>query len=369
MNLSKALAHYSFPSDIDCLCITDEVMKPAVTVRITLAQQTLLETTLSPYAREEKVTLTGLASIVADHLPESLSPSVLPSDLTLKVFAENTLLGQTIIVPLSMRAQRSADEVIRQEFLTLASHGEKLIPVDAVETLTWIVPENYDPDGPSETTLQVTAHWYNVRTHQLADTTTEQEATLHPDAGSNPFVAQTTLRPSELPAPDASAEWQLLSFDATTYRRRITYRMLPHWLSLAATPTAIQFRNAFGCMDTLYFFGKKEEEVKPTYTSAQSLGRTRNYRIEVNPEWKVTSGPLNATGLRLMHDIIQSLRLVSMATGEELTLTSCELKPTNDLYTAPTSATITYRTAEEGQALPPSLRIRTFDRSFDHTYL
>ena len=216
MNLSKALARYSFPSDIDCLCITD-VLKPAVTVRITLAKQTLLETTLSPYAREEKVTLTGLASIVADYLPESLSPSVLPSDLTLKVYAEGTLLGQTIIVPLSMRAQRSADEVIRQEFLTLASHGEKLIPTDAVETLTWIVPENYDPNGPPETTLQVTAHWYNVRTHQVADTTKEQGATLHPEAGLNPFVAQTTLRPSELPAPDDSAEWQLLSFDATAY--------------------------------------------------------------------------------------------------------------------------------------------------------
>lgn len=368
MNLSKALAKYSFPSDIDSLCITD-VLPAGVTVRITLAQQTLLETTLFPYAMEEKVTLTGLASIVADYLPESLSPSVLPSDLTLKVFAEGSLLAQTIIVPLSMRAQRSAVEVIRQEFLTLASHGEKLIPTDAAETLTWIVPENYDPNAPSETTLKVTAHWYNVSTHQLADTTKEQEATLHPEAGSNPFVAQATLRPSELPAPDDSAEWQLLSFDATAYRRHIAYRMLPHWLSLAATPTAIQFRNAFGCMDTLYFFGKKEEEVKPTYTSAQSLGRTRNYQIDVNPEWKVTSGPLNATGLRLMHDIIQSMRLFSMATGEELTLTSCELKPTNDLYTAPTSATITYRTAEEGQALPPSLRIRTFDHSFDDTYL
>ncbi len=356
---------FCFPSELDTITVS-EITLTAVSVKVMLGQQTLIDTTLTPFGGGTygEVRLTDMARLITDRLiPDSSAET--RDTLRLRVYVESSLMGECIILPLRMRmGSESAASTISHEFLTPASAGTKIVPPTAVETLTWIIPDNYDPSGPAQDQLRLSALWYNPQTRAAATTTPDPiQASA---TGANSLYIKATIPLATIPTP--GADWKLVSLTATAAARTITYRIAPQWLTLCSEVTPIRFLNAYGAHDTFYFYGVRSEETKPTYTAATIEGLTRNYQIDVQPEWKAQTGPLGKTELALLHHLVQARRLWLLTDGEELTLTSCELKPTNELHTAQT-ASISFREAREGQRLSSSLRVRTFDGTFDEKFL
>lgn len=356
---------FRFPSELDTLTIS-EITLTAVSVKVMLGTQTLIDTTLTPFGGGAygEVRITDMARLITDHLiPDSSSET--RDTLRLRVYVESSLMGECIILPLRMRmGSVSVKDTIIHDFLTPASAATKIVPPTAVETLTWIIPDNYDPSGPAQDQLQLSALWYNPQTRTSTLTAPAPIQARSTDTGS--LYVKATIPLATIPAPGAG--WKLVSLTATAAARTITYRIAPEWLTLCSEVTPIRFLNAYGAHDTFYFYGTRSEETKPTYTAATVEGLTRNYQIDAQPEWKAQTGPLGKAELALLHHLSQSLRLWLLTDGEELTLTSCELKPTNELHTAQ-SASISFREAREGQRLSPSLRMRTFDGTFDEKFL
>ena len=163
------------------------------------------------------------------------------------------------------------------------------------------------------------------------------------------------------------AAWALVSYEVKVGARTMRYRLMPQGMNLAPV-TGIRYRNALGVDDTFYFFGAVTEKLKPTYSAAQIGGVTRNYRIEAQTEWEAQTGPMTRGMERLLRDVAVARRAWLLADGEEITLTGCDIKQSNEWGITPT-ATVSWREAGEGQRLMAPTGVRTFDGSFDEAFL
>ena len=165
--------------------------------------------------------------------------------------------------------------------------------------------------------------------------------------------------------PSSGATRQPVGYDVTVGLRTMRYRLAP-WDADAAPVTTLDFTNVFGVEDSLYIYGEVEEALKPTYTQVVVGGSAYNANVEAQAEFKATTGALNAAEVALIKDVMTAREVWHDDTP--IIITAAELKGTNAYNTAD-SATLSWRESQGGLAVLTPLPVRTFDLTFDGTFL
>lgn len=329
----------AFPHEVDVLRFSS---KEDFRVRLTLEDEELLDVTLTPDA-SSTAALYGLASLINDAIEGSMP--------VLAISLDGTEVAETSVLPCRERVNGRAQDLQGKIFLTLSSGHTKRIPMDGSETLAWTV------DGVTPE-VSIFATWVG---DDIPTIYTSSQTIKGTDDGD---IATADVSPRLLKAPQDGCT--LVRYIASVGRRRQTYEIHRTGTDLCPV-TGLRFRNVFNQNDTFYFFGKVEEERKPTYSSLSMQGRTSNYRIETQPTWKAYTGPMNDAERFLFCDLAQALQVWRMDNGTQLTLTECDYKPSNMLTESP-SGSLTWREAAEGCTFKPATPVRTFDKTFDKTF-
>lgn len=329
----------AFPHEVDTLRFSS---KEDFRVQLVLEGEELLDATLTPDA-SSGAALYGLADLINDSIEGSMQVLVISLD--------GAEVAETSVLPCRTRLIGKAKDLKDKIFLTLSSGHTKRVPMDGNETLAWTV------DGISPE-IGIFATWVG---DDIPSIYTTEQTLKGTDDGD---IATADVSPRLLKAPHDGCT--LLRYIASVGRRSQTYEIHRTGTDLCPV-TGLRFRNIFNRDDTFYFFGKVEEEVKPTYSSLSIRGTTSNYRIDTQPTWKAYTGPMNDAGRLLFCDLVQALKVWRMDDGTQLTLTECDYKPSNMLTESP-SGTLTWREASEGCTFEPAIPVRTFDGTFDETF-
>lgn len=328
-----------FPHEVDTLRFS---ASEDFRVRLVLEGEELLDVTLTPDAHSD-ATLYGLASLIGDAIEGSMP--------VLAISLDGKEVAETSVLPCREKVNGTAQDLQGRIFLTLSSGRTKRIPMDGNESLAWTV------DGTTPE-VSIEALWVG---DAIPTIYTSSQTVKGTDDGD---IATADVSPRRLKAPKDGCT--LVRYTASVGRRSQPYAVIQPDTDLHPV-TALRFRNVFNRDDTFYFFGKVEQEVKPTYSSISVQGITLNYRIETQPTWKAHTGPMGDAEECLFADLVQARHVWRMDDGTELTLTDCEFKPTNgssDLL----SGTLTWREAAEGCTFRPAVPVRTFDKTFDPTF-
>lgn len=343
-----------FPSELNVIEL--EGCGEQVRVVLTLGSNKVFEATLTTL--KGKVRMENLMPLLRDQTTDPID-GVQPQELILNVDGND--LASCLLIPCRVRvADVTAMQVVNNSFLTFAGREPKLIPQQAKEMLYWY---SFD-EVLSNVKATANACWWNAETQQVENT--EQRLEVGENVEGGLFYLDAS--PQMLTAPRGDhAAWALVSYEVKVGARTMRYRLMPQGMNLAPV-TGIRYRNALGVDDTFYFFGAVTEKLKPTYSAAQIGGVTRNYRIEAQTEWEAQTGPMTRGMERLLHDVAVARRAWLLADGEEITLTGCDIKQSNEWGITPT-ATVSWREAGEGQRLMAPTGVRTFDGSFDEAFL
>lgn len=344
-----------FPSELNVIEL--EGCGKQVKVVLKLGDKKVFEATLTATS-EGKVRMENLMPLLRDKTTDPID-GVQPQELILNV--NNTKLASCLLIPCRVRvADVTAMQVVNNAFLTFAGREPKLIPQQAKEMLYWY---KFNEDL-SQVKATANACWWNAETQQVENT----EQRLEVGENTEGCLFYLDASPKMLTAPRGDhAAWALVSYEVKVGARTMRYRLMPQGMNLAPV-TGIRYRNALGVDDTFYFFGAVTEKLKPTYSAAQIGGVTRNYRIEAQTEWEAQTGPMTRGMERLLRDVAVARRAWLLADGEEITLTGCDIKQSNEWGIAPTAA-VSWREAGEGQRLMAPTGVRIFDGSFDEAFL
>lgn len=345
-----------FPSELNVIELTG--CGEQVKVLLKLGDKKVFEATLTATS-EGKVRMENLMPLLRDQTTDPID-GVQPQYLSLNVDS-TTNFASCLLIPCRVRvADVTAMQVVNNAFLTFAGREPKLIPQQAREMLYWY---KFD-EVLSNVKATANACWWNAETQQVENT----EQRLEVGEYTEGCLFYLDASPKMLTAPRGDhAAWALVSYEVKVGARTMRYRLMPQGMNLAPV-TGVRYRNALGVDDTFYFFGAVTEKLKPTYSAAQIGGVTRNYRIEAQTEWEAQTGPMTRGMERLLHDVAVARRAWLLADGEEITLTGCEIKQSNEWGITPT-ATVSWREAGEGQRLMAPTGVRTFDGSFDEAFL
>lgn len=344
-----------FPSELNVIEL--EGCGEQVRVVLKLGSNTVFEATLTTL--KGKVRMENLMPLLRDKTTDPID-GVQPQELILNVDS-TPKFASCLLIPCRVRvADVTAMQVVNNAFLTFAGREPKLIPQQAKEMLYWY---KFGEDL-SQVKATANACWWNAETQQVENT--EQRLEVGENVEGGLFYLDAS--PKMLTAPRGNqAAWALVSYEVKVGARTMRYRLMPQGMNLAPV-TGVRYRNALGVDDTFYFFGAVTEKLKPTYSAAQIGSVTRNYRIEAQTEWEAQTGPMTRGMERLLHDVAVARRAWLLADGEEITLTGCEIKQSNEWGIAPTAA-VSWREAGEGQRLMAPTGVRTFDGSFDEAFL
>lgn len=323
-----------------------------------IKEKKVFEATLTATS-DGKVRMENLMPLLRDQTTDPID-GVQPRYLSLNVDSTKDL-ARCLLIPCRVRvADVTAMQVVKNSFLTFAGREPKLIPQQAKEMLYWY---DFDKDL-SQVKATANACWWNAETQQVENT----EQRLEVGEYTEGCLFYLDASPKMLTAPRGNhAAWALVSYEVKVGARTMRYRLMPQGMNLAPV-TGIRYRNALGVDDTFYFFGAVTEKLKPTYSAAQIGGVTRNYRIEAQTEWEAQTGPMTRGMERLLHDVAVARRAWLLADGEEITLTGCDIKQSNEWGIAPTAA-VSWREAGEGQRLMAPTGVRIFDGSFSEAFL
>lgn len=353
--------YWMFPSELNVVEVEiapnqGEVVK-AVTMELKLGDEdkakTLLNVSLTP--TDDVVRLENLMPLLRDATTDAMD-GVAPQTLTLKV-GDNTC-GSCKLVPCRVRlARATAEDVVRKSFLNFTGREVKLLPPDAREVLYWYLTD----DWSAGTKACVDACWWNAATKEVR----AKQQLLEVETTESGGLLKVDVSPKVLEAP-ADGEWSLVSYSVRVNARVMRYRMVQQGRNLAPV-TGVRYRNAFGVDDTFYFFGSVEEKLKPTYSAARIGGVTRNYLITAQAEWEANTGHMTLAMERLLRDLAVARRAWLMGDDEEIVLTGCDVKQSNEWCVAPV-ATVSWREAGDGARLASPVGVRTFDGSFDEAF-
>ena len=356
MTVTQGWREAMFPSELNVIELTG--CGEQVKVLLKLGDKKVFEATLTATS-EGKVRMENLMPLLRDQTTDPID-GVQPQYLSLNVDS-TTNFASCLLIPCRVRvADVTAMQVVNNAFLTFAGREPKLIPQQAREMLYWY---KFD-EVLSNVKATANACWWNAETQQVENT----EQRLEVGEYTEGCLFYLDASPKMLTAPRGDhAAWALVSYEVKVGARTMRYRLMPQGMNLAPV-TGVRYRNALGVDDTFYFFGAVTEKLKPTYSAAQIGGVTRNYRIEAQTEWEAQTGPMTRGMERLLHDVAVARRAWLLADGEEITLTGCEIKQSNEWGITPT-ATVSWREAGEGQRLMAPTGVRTFDGSFDEAFL
>ena len=168
----------------------------------------------------------------------------------------------------------------------------------------------------------------------------------------------------------------LVGYTVKCGQRRAEYMVLPYMPDLS---DAFIFRNSFNAWETLYLVGSRETDPQYSRSTANVNGYIRSYQIEEVISMTTYTGPLpdgmEWITMALARSKAVFLLLENGDSGDEIHITDCDLKHTNDqtseadLNFSYRNAAVKWRMADDRAARlsvprPP----RIFDDTFDETY-
>lgn len=388
MQLLTPLPTLCFPHDFDPLTITDCPTGEGQTISVTIEDEygggsPILEATLTPTPTGE-ATLYDLSSTLIDYLEgQTADPTQgAPLFLGISVKADGTELASCALIPCRHRLSFPASELLSTRFLSLQAAAEGPLPVPqgsaAEQPLSFI--EKSDGTNPKEELpIRIAAAFAPTATGGEARILSFSVAAhLQNEMDETGFLLyRANLCPGAIldavPEEDRPSiqDMELTAYIAFRGRRRASFLCLPPSLCLDDEgPRSLLFLDCFMQPQVLHFFGSSTLTLKPTFNALTTpSGQNLNYLIEAAPTLKLSSGPIiSQTQRTMLRDIATARHIFRLPTLEPLTLTDTDLKlqPTPG---EPLTASITLRRAATGQAFSPSGPAKTFDQTFDKTYL
>lgn len=385
MQLLSSLPDLCFPHDFDPLTITGCPTSNGQTISVTLEDKyggTILEATLTPTPTGE-ATLYDLSSILLDYLEgQTSAPSYgAPLFLAISVKADGVELASCTLIPCRHRLSFPASELLSTRFLSLMSGTEGPLPVPqgsaAEQPLSFI--EKSDGSQPKEELpLLIAAAFGPTEGGEARILSFNISAHLQEEPDETGYLLyRANLCPQAIleAVPEENRPLiqglQLTAYTAIKGRRRATFLCLPPSLCLDLEgPRSLLFFDCFMKPQVLHFFGSATLTLKPTFNALTTPeGQNLNYLIEAAPTIKLSSGPILSQTQRLMlRDIATARHIFLLPTLEPLTLTDTDIK-LQPSPGEPLTASITLRRSAPGQALSPAGPAKTFDGTFDKTYL
>lgn len=358
--LTTTLPALAFATEIHELDFTGGTYGTPCRIRLTLGGTTVLDTNLMPdtaghFALHD---LGWLLSTYATAAMDSRGKWL----TELRIESDSKLMGTAKIMPCRQSLYINGADFVQRSFLTMAGGGCKVVPKLATERLVW---KPSDEERKQERPVSVRVTYMDLTTGETSRIGSEFKAEEY----NNELLCYNTspgyIVALEQCGPLSGATSQPVGYDVTVGQRTMRYRLAP-WDADAAPVTTLDFTNVFGVADSLYIYGEVEEALKPTYTQVVAGGSAYNANVEAQAEFKATTGALNAAEVALIKDVMTAREVWRDDTP--ITITAAELKGTNAYNTAD-SATLSWRESQSGLSVLTPLPVRTFDGTFDETFL
>lgn len=247
----------------------------------------------------------------------------------------------------------TAEEYVKARFLTMCG-ADKVTYPNAVEQLYIYSTE----DAGEEYSVRCTY----VSEADGCSVVREERRGLQPNKVAD-GIFRLDVSPSRFTSTDADGNSPRL----VAYEVRCGRRVAHYSVRQAAHPVTLMFSNAFGVMDTLHLPQEPDAEVKPTRSVATFSGMTRNYRVVPLVEFTGRTGYVGSGMAALVADLCNST-YVTDEEGRALVLLDQEVKTTGDT-SALTSCTIKWRYAKERPELLAEVQAKTFEDTFDESFL
>lgn len=360
ISLSTTLPALAFATEIQDLEFIGGTPGKSCHVRLTLDTAEVLDTYLTPDTAGH-FALHDLGWLISTHASAMAKKGQWLTELCIE--ADKEQLATVSIMPCRQRLYINGADFVQRSFLTMAGGGCKVVPKLATERLVWM---------PSDEERKLT-HPVSVRV-TLLDLTTGKTRRIGADFRAEEYNDELLCYNTspgyivgnlEECGPSSGATLQPVGYDVTVGQRTMRYRLAP-WDADAAPVTTLDFTNVFGLSDSLYIYGEVEEALKPTYTQVVVGGSVYNANVEAQAEFKATTGALNAAEVALIKDVMAAREVWRDDTP--VTITAAEIKGTNAYNTAD-SATLSWRESQSGLSVLTPLPVRTFDITFDGTFL
>lgn len=360
LRLTTTLPALAFATEIQDLDFTGGTYGTPCHILLTLGGTTVLDTNLMPD------TTGGFALHDLGWLLSTYATAAMGTRRTwtteLRIEADKKQMGTVNIMPCRQSLYINGADFVQRSFLTMAGGGCKVVPKLATERLVWMPS---DEEREQERPVSVRVTLLNLTTGETRRIGSEFRAEEYNDELLCYNTSPGYIVALEQCGPLSGATRQPVSYDVTVGQRTMRYRLAP-WDADAAPVTTLDFTNVFGVADSLYIYGEVEEALKPTYTQVVVGGAAYNANVEAQAEFKATTGALNAAEVALIKDVMTAREVWRDDTP--ITITAAELKGTNAYNTAD-SATLSWRESQSGMSVLTPLPVRTFDLTFDETFL
>ena len=359
LRLTTTLPTLAFATEIQDLGFSGGTPGTPCHISITLGTAAVLDTSLTPDTRGD-FALHDLGWLLSTHAIALAEQGKWANNL--RIEAEGTLLGTVNIMPLRQRLYINGADFVQRSFLTLSGGGCKVVPALATERLVW---KPSDEERKQERPVSVRVTYLDMNTGQTRRIGSEFRAEEYNDSLLCYNASPSAIVDMQAIGPYSGRTNLPVAYDVTVGQRTMRYRLAP-WDTDAAPVTTLDFTNVFALPDTLYIYGEVEETLKPTYTQVVVGGSAYNANVEAQAEFKATTGALSAAEMALLKDVATARHVWHDDTP--VTITAAELKGSNAYNTAD-SATLTWRESQGGLAVLTPLPVRTFDGTFDETFL
>lgn len=358
--LTTKLPALAFATEIEDLEFSSDTPGTPCHISITLGGAEVLDTYLTPDAAGH-FALNDLGWLISTHATAAMASR--GKWLTeLRIEADSKLLATVSIMPCRQRLYINGADFVQRSFLTLAGGGCKVVPKLARERLVWMPSAE---ERKLERPVSVRVTYMDLNTGETRRIGSEFRAEEYNDELLCYNTSPGYIVALEQFGPLTGRTSQPVGYDVTVGQRTMRYRLAP-WDMDAAPVTTLDFTNVFGLNDTLYIYGEVEETLKPTYTQVVVGGSAYNANVEAQAEFKATTGALSAADVALLKDVATA-RYV-WHDDSAVTITAAEVKGSNAYNTAD-SATLTWRESQSGLSVLTPLPVRTFDLTFDETFL
>ena len=359
IRLSTTLPALAFATEIQDLNFLGGTPGKPCHIILTLSGAEVLDTYLTPDTAGH-FALHDLGWLISTHASAMAKKGQWLTEL--RIEADRTQLATVSIMPCRQRLYINGADFVQRSFLTMAGGGCKVVPKLASELLVWLPS---DEEREQERPVSVRVTYMDLTTGETRRIGSEFRAEAYNDELLCYNTSPGYIVALEQCGPSSGATSQPVGYDVTVGQRTMRYRLAP-WDADAAPVTTLDFTNVFGLSDSLYIYGEVEEALKPTYTQVVVGCSAYNANVEAQAEFKATTGALNAAEVALIKDVMTAREVWHDDTP--VTITAAEIKGTNAYNTAD-SATLSWRESQGGLAVLTPLPVRTFDLTFDGTFL
>lgn len=361
IRLTTTLPTLAFATEIQNLGFSGGTPGKPCPIKLTLGGTEVFNTNLTPDTKGD-FALHDLGWLLSTYATAAMNSG--GEWLTeLRIEADSKLVGSAKIMPCRQSLYINGADFVQRSFLTMAGGGCKVVPKLATELLVWMPS---DEERKQERPVSVRVTMMDLATGETRRIGSEFRADEYNDEllcyNTSPAYIVGNL---EEYGPLSGATSQPVGYEVTVGQRTMRYRLAP-WDADAAPVTTLSFTNVFGVADSIYLYGEVEEALKPTYTQVVVGGAAYNANVEAQIEFKATTGALNAAEVALLKDVMTAREVWRDDTP--ITITAAELKGTNAYNTAD-SATLTWRESQSGLSVLTPQPVRTFDLTFDATFL